>query len=247
MIIDIHTHTAPNVDDGSKSMKMSMEMLRSIAEQGCGRIFATPHSDAFDDGDHVYTYQQIQLLQHNAELLGIPVRIFTGCEIYTKPTRMEKNLAKLRAHIYPSMNGSKYILSEFHTKYGNFDDALFCLTQYLNNGWIPIIAHAERYSATFIDVPNIGRLKELGCLVQINFYSLDEEPEPKIKQCAQKLLEEELVDFVGSDAHRMDHRRPVIEEGAKYIREYCREEYAERILWRNAVELLGIGNNSVHC
>ncbi len=245
MIFDIHTHTAPDVDDGSDTIEMSMEMLWIIAKQECNQIFATPHSEAFDYGDHEHTYQQIRLLQHNAELSGIPVRIFMGCEIETKPEWMEDNLAKLRDHIYPSMNGSKYILSEFHTKSGNFDDALFCLTQYLNNGWIPIIAHAERYNKTFTNVSNIKRLKELGCLVQINLYSLEEESDPAIKQCAQKLLEEELVDFVGSDGHGTVHRPPAIEKGAKYIREYCRKEYAERILWKNAVELLGIEESAV--
>ena len=52
MIIDIHTHTTPEVDDGSKSMEMSMQMLRSIVDQGCDRIIATPHSEAFGGGDH---------------------------------------------------------------------------------------------------------------------------------------------------------------------------------------------------
>ena len=240
MIIDIHTHTTPEVDDGSKSMEMSMQMLRSIVDQGCNRIIATPHSEAFDGGDYERTYRQIRRLQHNAAYNDIPVRIYVGCEIYNHPAVMDRILANLRAHIYPSMNGSKYILSEFDTKYGNFDDALYCLTQYLNNGWIPIIAHAERYCNTFADVPNIKSFTELGCLVQINLYSLEEESDLRIKRCARDLLEEELVDFVGSDAHRMDHRKPAIKVGYDYIRSLCRDKYADRILWKNAEELLGI-------
>lgn len=240
MIIDIHTHTTPSVDDGSKSMEMSLQMLCSIADQGCDRILATPHNTAFIAGRHERTYRQIRRLQNAAAYANIPVRIYPGCEIYNHPAVMDEILANLRAQIYPSMNGSKYILSEFDIDYGDFDDALYCLTQYLNNGWIPIIAHAERYLNTFTNVPNIKRLKELGCLIQINLYSLEEESDPEIKRCAREFLEEELVDFVGSDAHRMDHRRPALVAGVKYIQNHCREKYAERILWKNAEEILGI-------
>lgn len=238
MVIDIHTHTTPNVDDGSESMETSLQMLRSMADQGCNRVFATPHSDAFDFGSHEHTYQQIRSLQHNAAYSGIPVHIYPGCEIHNTPARMDEILENLRDHIYPSLNGSKYILSEFSTTSGNLEDALYCLKRYINNGWIPIIAHAERYYSTFSSISNIKRLKELGCLVQINYYSLAEEQDNIIRHYAQDLLLEELVDFVGSDAHRMDHRKPAIEKGHDYILKNCREKYADRILWKNAEEML---------
>ena len=55
---------------------------------------------------------------------------------------------------------------------------------------------------------------------------------------AQALLQAELADMMGSDAHRMNHRRPKLTKGADYIREHCRPEYAEDVLWRNAEKLL---------
>ena len=81
---------------------------------------------------------------------------------------------------------------------------------------------------------NIRVLKEMGCLVQVNYYSLEEEPNDGVRTCALELLRAELVDMIGSDAHRMDHRSPKLERGARYIRENCRAEYAEDVMWGNA-------------
>ena len=85
---------------------------------------------------------------------------------------------------------------------------------------------------------NISILKEMGCLVQVNFYDLYEEPDESVRTLAQDLVKAELVDLMGSDAHRMDHRRPKLTKGAEYIREHCSPEYAENVLWRNAEMLL---------
>ena len=136
------------------------------------------------------------------------------------------------------MNRTRYILAEFSVSGGDFAHAQYCLNRYLEEGWIPIIAHAERYCRTFASVENIHALKEAGCLVQVNYYDLAEEPDHEIRTCAQNLLQAELVDMMGSDAHRTDHRAPKLARGAKYIKENCRAEYAENVLRRNAERLL---------
>ena len=112
------------------------------------------------------------------------------------------------------------------------------MERYLEKGWIPIIAHAERYCWTFASAENIRILKDMGCLVQVNYYDLDEEPNDDIRTCAQELLKAELVDMMGSDAHRLNHRPPKLVRGARYIRENCRTEYADDILWRNVERYL---------
>ena len=90
----------------------------------------------------------------------------------------------------------------------------------------------------FASVENISILKEMGRLVQVNFYDLYEEPDESVRTLAQDLVKAELVDLMGSDAHRMDHRRPRHTKGAEYILEHCSPEYAENVLWRNAEMLL---------
>jgi len=239
-MLDIHTHITPNVDDGSSDMEMSLEMLRSEAEQGVAKVFLTPHSFAFETKRAEDVFAKMRRVQERAAAEGIPLQIYQGCEIYTYRDKMGRILQDLQGGRIPSMNGTRYVMAEFDIHEGNLEDARYCLNSYLEEGWIPIIAHAERYCWTFATVENIRILKDMGCLVQVNYYDLDEEPNFDIRTCAQNLLKAELVDMMGSDAHRSNHRPPKLVRGVRYIRENCRAEYAEDILWRNAEKLLRV-------
>ena len=237
-MIDIHTHITPNVDDGSSSIEMSLEMLRSEVAQGVTKVFLTPHSFAFETKRPEDVYAKMRKVQERAAAEGIPLQIYQGCEIYTYRDKMGRILQDLQGGRIPSMNGTRYVMAEFDVYEVDIDDARYCLNSYLEKGWIPIIAHAERYCWTFASVENIRILKDMGCLVQVNYYDLIEEPNHDIRTCAQELLKAELVDMMGSDAHRTNHRPPKLVRGARYIRQNCRAEYAEDVLWRNVEKYL---------
>ena len=237
-LIDIHTHITPNVDDGSSSIEMSLEMLRSEAAQGGSKVFLTPHSFAFETKRPESVFAKMKKVQESAASEGIPLQIYQGCEIYTYRDKMGRILQDLQNGRIPSMNGTRYVMAEFDVYEVDIDDARYCLNSYLEKGWIPIIAHAERYCWTFASVENIRILKDMGCLVQVNYYDLIEEPNHDIRTCAQELLKAELVDMMGSDAHRTNHRPPKLVRGARYIRQNCRAEYAEDVLWRNVEKYL---------
>ena len=237
-MIDIHTHITPNVDDGSSSIEMSLEMLRSEVAQGVAKAFLTPHSFAFETKRPEDVFEKMRKVQEKAAAEGIPLQIYQGCEIYTYRDKMGRILRDLQDGRIPSMNGTRYVIAEFDVYEGDIEDAKYCLSRYMEEGWIPIIAHAERYCWTFASVANIRILKDMGCLVQVNYYDLDEEPNDDIRMCAQELLKAELVDMMGSDAHRLNHRPPKIMRGARYIRQNCKAEYAEDVLWRNVEKYL---------
>ena len=239
-MIDIHTHITPNVDDGSSSIEMSLEMLRSEAAQGGSKVFLTPHSFAFETKRPESVFAKMKKVQESAASEGIPLQIYQGCEIYTYRDKMGRILQDLQNGRIPSMNGTRYVMAEFDVYEGDIEDARYCLNRYLEEEWIQIIAHAERYCWTFATVENIRMLKEMGCLVQANYYDLEEEHDDDIRRCAQNLVEAELVDMMGSDAHRIGHRPPKLARGERYIRKNCRAEYAEDILWRNAEEFLKV-------
>ena len=46
MIIDLHCHILPYVDDGAESMEETVEMLSIAVEQGISGIVATSHAEA---------------------------------------------------------------------------------------------------------------------------------------------------------------------------------------------------------
>ena len=240
-LADIHTHITPNVDDGSTSMEMSLEMLRTEAAQGGSSVFLTPHSGFFSSATYRDIDAKMESVRQAAAATDITVQIYKGCEIYTYGRNIERNLQALEDDILPSMNETRYVLTEFDVHRDLIEESKYCLRRYLEEGWIPIIAHAERYGWEFASVENISILKEMGCLVQVNFYDLYEEPDENVRTLAQDLVKAELVDLMGSDAHGMTHRKPALKRGVKYIRAHCREEYAEDILWRNAEKILELG------
>ena len=148
-MIDIHTHITPNVDDGSSSIEMSMDMLRSEVAQGGSKIFLTPHSFAFETKRSEDVYVKMKKVQERVAAEGIHLQIYQGCEIYTYRNKMEQILQDLQSGKIPSMNGTRYVMAEFDVYEGDIEDAKYCLGRYLEKGWIPIIAHAERYWRIF--------------------------------------------------------------------------------------------------
>ena len=97
-----------------------------------------------------------------------------------------------------------------------------------------IIAHVERYFEFHDDENIINQLKDLGCLLQINVYSLVKETDEGVKAYARKMLKEEKVSFIGSDSHRSNHRPPDVADGLKYIYDNCSKEYAYKVCLGNA-------------
>ena len=91
-MIDIHIHITPNVDDGSSSIEMSMDMLRSEVTQGVNKVFLTPHSFAFETKRPEDVYAKMRKVQERAAAEGIPLQIYQGCEIYTYRNKMEQIL-----------------------------------------------------------------------------------------------------------------------------------------------------------
>lgn len=215
-------------------------MLRSEVAQGASKVFLTPHSFAFETKRPESIFAKMKKVQERAVAEGIPLKIYQGCEIYTYRNKMDRILQDLQSGRVPSMNGTRYVMAEFDVHGDDFVEAKYCLTRYLEEGWIPIIAHAERYCWTFATVENIRILKDMGCLVQANYYDLYEESNHDIRTCAQELLDAELIDMMGSDAHRINHRPPKLKWGARYIRKNCRAEYAEDVLWRNVEKYLKV-------
>ena len=210
-MVDIHIHVIPGIDDGSDNIEESLSMLRIAAAQGVTSVVATPHSSAFDFG-----YDQVLRayadLQNAVSEQKIPVRVLLGAEILCYESDMDEVIHYLQMGIYPTLNRTRYV------------------------GFIPVLAHAERYHN--FDLESACELHSEGILIQINVYSVKQENYDRIKKRVRSLLEHHLVDFVGSDAHGMQHRPPSYTPGAEYMYENYDRFYVDRILQDNAVKLL---------
>ena len=122
------------------------------------------------------------------------------------------------------MNGTRYVPMEFvpHRTNG-MKEMHHCLEYALEQGYVPIIAHAERYKSIYDEpVEDLGRLKELGCRVQINLFSVEQDNGlvggGSRKELANLFLQHKLVDFIGTDSHRLDYKSPEVNVGATALR-----------------------------
>lgn len=136
------------------------------------------------------------------------------------------------------MNGTRYVLTEFdpHATDG-MEEVRFCLETIFDHGYIPIIAHAERYRAIYDDpVHDVMWMKECGCLVQINLFSVEQDTGWR-KELANAFLMHQLVDLVGTDTHNLYYKSPEVSAGSMAIQKYG-AEYAHKVSYGNAMELI---------
>lgn len=235
IVTDIHMHIVPGVDDGSRSEEESIALLRMSATQGVSTVIATPHSWGIDACGHEYMLSRYEDLKRAVKERQIPIQLHLGCEILVFADTVDDCIRKLNHGRYPTLAGSHFVLTEFDP-YETRDDMEVCLKRIVAAGYIPVIAHAERYRR--ITISDIRVLKDLGAMVQINTYSITNEKNVQTKRLANDCLSERLVDFIGSDVHRLDHRSPRIEDGVDALIENYTEEYAEQVAMLNPEQML---------
>jgi len=232
---DIHMHLIPGVDDGAMDMEMALMMLLAKA-QGISRIIATPHSEAFH-----FSNEDIRVIFHRLTATAVKIcpdaELYLGCEVYCETDIMEQILELLDSGLYPTLNGTQYVLMEF-SQWVYPENTASCVEAVVKAGYKPIIAHMERYKYLRDNMELVDRFRDQGALIQVNAYSLFDETDDSIKNWARRLVEEYKVDFLGTDAHRTYHRPPSAELGLNWLYENVEPEYADAIAWGNATHLL---------
>ena len=245
MIVDIHTHMIYGIDDGASDREMSVTLMKMDYMQGVRGIFCTNHSFGMKIGYEDYYRRYEELRQ--AVMDSCPgLSLYKGCEIACHRTSMPDIIERIRTGIFPTMNESRYVLMEFNPKLTmGMDEMLYCMEYTLDKGYIPIIAHVERYKNLYDDpLEDLIKLKKLGCMTQINLYSVEQDAGfvsgGSRKELANLFLRNKLIDFAGTDSHRLDYKSPEAETGAAVIRERYGNFYADRVLFENAKVYLSV-------
>lgn len=233
---DIHMHLIPGVDDGAMDMEMALVMMFRAKAQGISCIIATPHSEAFH-----FSKEDIkvifQRLVATAAKVCPEVKLCLGCEVYCEADIMEQVIELLDSGLFPTMNGTKYVLMEF-SQWVYQENTLPCVEALVKAGYIPIIAHMERYKYLRNNLDLVNQFRDQGALIQVNAYSLFDEMDDSIKNWARRLVQERKVDFLGTDAHRTYHRPPSAEHGLAWLYENVAQEYADNLACGNAKKVL---------
>jgi protein-tyrosine phosphatase len=233
-VIDLHMHVVPKVDDGARSMEEAIEMIKSSISQGVGEIFCTSHNGYTKEQSLEY-FKQFEALSERVKKENLNVRLHQGCEILTEESEIDDILYCVDKGYFPTLGNSKCILLEFYTGVMP-SEASNVVRKVVERGYVPIIAHMERnYNLSEFMV---GLLVEMGALVQINAYSLEEETSERRRDRARRLLHKGYVHFLGTDAHQLTHRPPRMEKGIRYVLDSVSEDYARKVLYENAERLI---------
>lgn len=233
-IVDIHCHILPELDDGSQSMRETIEMLRIAANSGITDIIATPHFKAGRRNASPATIRKrIREVQAMAEQCGISINLYPGNEILYF-SDFEEVIEEER---FCTMNDSQYVLIEFMpSEY--FRTIRNALDHVMGLGYLPIIAHVERYGCMLEDWKSVECIRSMGVEIQINAASVTGRTGHKIKKFVSQLLDRELVDYIGTDAHGSKARTPDMQKCYKQLCKKYDLSYVDKILRGNAMKLL---------
>ncbi|MGB0174856.1 MAG: CpsB/CapC family capsule biosynthesis tyrosine phosphatase [Acholeplasmataceae bacterium] len=226
-MIDIHNHFMPDVDDGSKSIEMSKELLQIASDQGVTTIFLTPHVNSSE----TRVSRDIHMKQYNAlkplaQRLGID--LYLGAEIYIPYRLPDLEYSTL------TLGDSKAILIEFspYMETPILDHAY----NLKHRGFEVIIAHVERYN--YLTVEDMIELKHIGVYLQVNASSVIKAGHPEHAKRARMLIKHDLIDFVASDSHNTTSRPPRLLQAYKELCKLRNESTAKQLLSDNQIKLL---------
>jgi protein-tyrosine phosphatase len=210
-MIDIHAHILPGVDDGAADLAESLEMARQAVAGGTTEMICTSHSaEWFEIGPLAVMQQQVDALQAAITAAGIALKLRAGMEIFLNPYTPQ-HLAKGRAW---TLAGSRYVLVEIpYDPWPAYTEQVLFELQV--QGYLPILAHPERYVAIQHDPNVLYRLAERGILAQVTAGAFAGYFGEHTRRCAVTLTEHGLVQFLASDAHSStDTRRlPALAQG----------------------------------
>lgn len=228
-MIDIHSHILPNVDDGSRSFDESIQIIDEAIKCGFDKIISTSHyiQDSFEinEIDRLKKIKKLKKANKNIE-------IFIGSEIYATDN-INQLLDDKKAS---SLNNSRYVLFEipFYNNVSFFDKMIDDLKR---NNYLPIIAHPERYEIVKNNPKIVERWKKRGIYIQSNFNSINGVYGNKSKEIVKLLLKHKLIDFLGSDVHRVGTYKD-IKNSIKKLKKITGENYFKEITELNQLKVI---------
>jgi tyrosine-protein phosphatase YwqE len=223
---DIHSHLIPGIDDGSKSIEESLQYIRALQELGFHKIITTPHvmADSYRNTREIIM-QGLEELREAVRQAGITVELEAAAEYY-----FDENFFQAVENNDLMTFGNKYVLFEisFMNPPENIMQVIFDLQV---KGYKPLLAHPERYPFWQQKFSEYHKLKEAGALFQLNINSLCGYYNNKVKKIAERLIDENMIDFIGSDLHgqrHLDAMRKCVHE--KYLYKLATQKIRNREL-----------------
>lgn len=224
-MIDLHSHILPNIDDGSRSIEETFNLIKEAKNVGFDAIISTSHyMENYYETDTPEREVWVNAIYENLQAKNIDIRLYLGNEIY-----LSENIIKLLEEGKAStINDTSYVLFEMplNAEPMNLYDLVY---QMLQCKLVPILAHPERYSFVQKDPDLIYDLIQKGVLMQANYGSIIGQYGEKAKIIVKKFFENRMIHFLGSDVHRQNTIYPRIPEILAELNDLIGEEKLEEL------------------
>ena len=218
-LVDIHNHILPGIDDGAKTIEESLELIRAYEELGIRHFIATPH---ILPALYPNTSESI----HNAHeklMEALLEQRLTGVSIVPAAEHMIDDTFEDLLNqdgVLPLKGGYLLVEMSYLQPSLNFDEAIIQITK---KGLTPVLAHPERYMYLHQTPGKYQEYRQKGILFQLNMLSLGPYYGKDVQKMAHQLLEDGMIDFIGTDTHSMKHLDAIREMQIK-------EKEADRLL-----------------
>lgn len=210
---DFHSHLIAGIDDGSPDIDSSLEMIQKFRELGYKKLITTPHvMNDYYKNERETILSGLEQLKTACAHSGIDIELEAAAEYY-----LDEGFEKLIDNQEILSFGDGYVLFElsFLAEPQNLNDIIFKLQ---TAGYKTILAHPERYRFWYHDFEKFRELKNRSVFFQINMLSLAGAYSPETKKIAERMIDEEMVEFIGSDCHNINQLKMLEENlGRKYL------------------------------
>ena len=198
---DIHSHLLPGIDDGSKSLEESIELIKMFSNIGIKNITTTPHilGEVWPNTPTIINDKlalvRKELIKQNITDVTLNVAAEYMLDEKFMELLQDKKLLTIK---------DNFILVEF--SYINHpENVLDIIFKIQTQGYKPILAHPERYNYYHTKFDMYKKLKQSGCYFQLNLLSLTNYYGSNVQKIAVNLLENNLIEFLGTDVHHKKH------------------------------------------
>lgn len=205
LITDFHSHLIPGIDDGARTIEDSLAMIRQFKELGFKKIITTPHiQDEFYKNTPEIILNGLEKVRSAMNEAGIDIQLEAAAE-YLLDDGFEEKMKSGQLMTF----GKKHILVEL-SYFSPHPNLLSFIFELQLEGYQVILAHPERYSYWFNSLQKFDELKNRGVLFQLNTVSLSGHYGSEVKKTAEKLIDQGMYEFTGSDMHNQNYMNSFI-------------------------------------
>jgi len=198
---DLHSHLIPGIDDGSPDIEVTLQLLKKFIDLGYSKLITTPHvmSDYYRNTPKIIN-KGLEDVRTIIKENHLNIKIEAAAEYNLEPAFEEL----LKKGEILTFGKEKYLLFElsFFNEPPRLNESIWTMKE---KGYSPVLAHVERYAYWHNNYDKIEEMINRGVKLQLNIGSLTGSYGPEVKNFAERLVSDKVIEFVGSDCHHIHH------------------------------------------